>query len=91
MDNTPENFEELLSSITPEVHTKLKQAIELGRWENGDRLSKEQVELCMQAVIAYDEVHLNEEEKIGYIDRTKLRVKSGAKPGSKVESKETRH
>jgi len=75
MSDTPNSFEELLSSITPEVHSKLKQAIELGRWENGDRLSKEQVELCMQAVIAYDEIHLNDEEKIGYIDRTKLHAK----------------
>ncbi len=75
MSNMPDSFEELLSSITPEVHSKLKQAIELGRWENGDRLSKEQVELCMQAVIAYDEIHLSEEEKIGYIDRAKLQAK----------------
>ena len=75
MNNIPKNIEELLASITPEVHSKLKQAIELGRWENGDRLSKEQVELCMQAVIAYDEMHLSEEEKIGYIDRTKLQLK----------------
>ena len=75
MDNPPDSFDELLSSITPEVHSKLKQAIELGRWENGDRLSKEQVELCMQAVIAFDEINLNEEEKIGYIDRAKLKAK----------------
>ena len=75
MSNTPNSFEELLSSITPEVHSKLKQAIELGRWENGERLSKEQVELCMQAVIAYDEIHLSDEEKVGYIDRSKLQAK----------------
>ncbi len=72
MDNTPDSLEELLSSITPEIHTKLKQAIELGRWGNGDRLSKEQVELCMQAVIAYGERHLIEEEQIGYINRKKI-------------------
>ncbi len=29
----------------------------------------------MQAVIAYDEIHLNDEEKIGYIDRAKLQAK----------------
>jgi uncharacterized protein YeaC (DUF1315 family) len=75
MNDMPDSFAELLSSITPEVHSKLKQAIELGRWENGERLSKEQVELCMQAVIAYDEIHLSEEEKVGYIDRSKLQNK----------------
>jgi len=75
MDEIPNSFEELLASISPEIHSKLKQAIELGRWENGERLSKEQVELCMQAVIAYDEKYLSEEEKVGYIDRTKLQLK----------------
>jgi len=75
MGDVPDSFEELLTSITPEVHGKLKLAIELGRWENGNRLSKKQVELCMQAVIAYDETHLKEEEKTGYIDRAKLKPK----------------
>jgi len=75
MDEIPNSFEELLASISPEIHSKLKQAIELGRWENGERLSKEQVELCMQAVIAYDEKYLSEKEKVGYIDRTKLQLK----------------
>jgi len=75
VDEIPNSFEELLASISPEIHSKLKQAIELGRWENGERLSKEQVELCMQAVIAYDEKYLSEEKKVGYIDRTKLQLK----------------
>ncbi len=73
LDKVPESFEELLAAITPEIHANLKRAIELGRWENGDRLSPEQVELCLQAVIAYDEIHKSEEERIGYLDRTKLK------------------
>lgn len=83
MDNEAESFEDLLKTITPEVHAKFKQAIELGRWENGDRLSKQQIELCLQAVIAYDELHLKEDEKIGYIDRTKLQAK--------INGQETEH
>ena len=87
MDNESSSFEELLNSITPELHAKFKQAIELGRWENGDRLSKQQLELCLQAVIAYDERHLPAEEKVGYIARSKLEAKS--KPNSKGQ--ETNH
>tara|TARA_R110000772_G_scaffold50977_5_gene117095 strand:+ start:450 stop:701 length:252 start_codon:yes stop_codon:yes gene_type:complete len=75
MDNEADSFKELVKTIGPDVHAKFKQAIELGRWENGDRLSKQQIELCLQAVIAYDELHLAEEEKVGYIDRTKLQAK----------------
>lgn len=69
----PESLEALLASITPEVHDKLKRAVELGRWENGERLTQEQRDLCLQAVIAYDERHLAETEKVGYIDRTRLK------------------
>lgn len=68
----PESLQALLAGITPEVHDKLKRAVELGRWENGERLTQEQRDLCLQAVIAYDEMHHSEAEKVGYIDRTKL-------------------
>ncbi len=77
MDQATQNFKDLLDTITPKIHSKLKQAIELGRWDNGERLSKEQIELCMQAVIAYDEKHLSAEEKIGYIDRSRAAQKNG--------------
>lgn len=69
----PESLQALLASITPEVHDKLKRAVELGRWENGERLTQEQRDLCLQAVIAYDELHHAETEKVGYIDRTRLK------------------
>lgn len=75
MSNTPESLEKLIQGITPEIHSNLKLAVELGRWENGERLSKEQVALCMQAVIAYDERCLPEEQRVAYIDRKKLETK----------------
>jgi len=77
MSEAPDNLQALLASITPEIHQNLKRAVELGRWENGERLSPEQVELCLQAIIAYDEMHLSAEEKVGYIDRSKIKNKSG--------------
>ena len=73
MSNAPSSFEEILQNITPEIHQNLKTAIELGRWENGERLSAEQVDLCLQAVIAYDEKNLNAKDRVAYIDRTKLK------------------
>ena len=64
-------FEELLKSMTPEIHATMKRAVELGKWPDGRRLSDEERETCMQAVIAYDAEHLPEEERIGYISRKK--------------------
>lgn len=72
-------FHDLIESITPDIHDKLKTAIETGRWENGDRLSQEQVAHCLQAVIAYEARNLSEEQRVGYIDKSGLQ--GGQGPG----------
>lgn len=64
-------YEELIAAMTPQMHAALKQAIELGKWPDGRRLSDEQRQICMRAVIAYDMENLPPEERIGFIDRTK--------------------
>ena len=73
LQNKPDSFEALLSGMTPEIHHNLKNAIELGKWPSGERLTKEQVELCLQAVIAWDIKHLPETGRVAYIDRTRLK------------------
>ena len=74
MIEKPQTWQDLLGNMTPEIHQSLKTAIELGKWPNGERLAPEQVELCLQAVIAYDEHHLPETERVAYIDRTKVKT-----------------
>ena len=64
-------FDELLSNMTPEIHSTMKTAVELGKWPDGRRLNDEEREACMQAVIAYDEKNLPEDQRVGFIDRTK--------------------
>jgi uncharacterized protein YeaC (DUF1315 family) len=63
------NFLDLIDNITPAVHERLRTAIEIGRWPDGTRLTPEQRELVMQAVIAYELRHVPKEERVGYIDR----------------------
>ncbi len=72
LSNKPKSFEALLAGMTPEIHRSLKTAIELGRWASGERLSRERVELCLQAVIAWDAKHLPETERVAWIDRSRL-------------------
>lgn len=62
----PESMEQLLDCINPEVYSALKLAIEIGKWEDGKRLSPEQLELCMQAVILYETKNLPEQDRVGY-------------------------
>jgi uncharacterized protein len=74
LQNKPATFEELLAGMTPEIHDSLKLAVELGKWPNGERLTLAQVELCLQAVIAWDIKNLPETERVAYIDRTRLQL-----------------
>lgn len=61
------NVQQLLNNITPDIYKNLKRAIELGKWPDGNKISTEQRQLCMQAVIAYEHKHLAPEEHTGYI------------------------
>lgn len=77
LQNKPATFEALLAGMTPQIHEALKLAVELGKWPNGDRLTQEQVDLCLQAVIAWDLRNLPETERVAYIDRSRLRKTRG--------------
>ena len=69
MSDQFDSLENLLHTMTPDIHRILKTAVELGRWENGDKLSEEQRAQCLQAVIAYDEAFLAPEQRVGYLER----------------------
>ncbi len=65
-------LEQLIRSLSPEVYHNLRRAIELGRWPDGRRLTDEQRELCMEAVLQYEDLHqVAAEERVGYIDMGK--------------------
>jgi len=69
----PESWDVLVARMSPALHASLKTAVELGKWPNGERLSAEQLEHCLQGIIAYDAIHLPETERVGFIDRSKLK------------------
>jgi len=65
------NYDQLIQAMTPEMHKSLKRAVELGKWPDGRQLTPEQRDICMRAVIAYDHEKMPEEQRTGFIDRTK--------------------
>ncbi len=77
MTEKANSLQALIDSITPEIHENLKTAVETGRWANGDKLSPQQVEHCLQAIIAYEARNLREEERVGYIDTSGLKDNKG--------------
>lgn len=66
-------FEEIIQKIDPEIYKNLRTAIELGKWPDGRKLSQEQKEICMEAVIYYENsANIAESERVGFIDRAKV-------------------
>lgn len=63
------NFEQLIDNINPDIYNGLKRAIEIGKWPDGRKLTAEQREHCMSAVIAYDLKCQEVSERVGFIDR----------------------
>jgi len=47
------DVEQLLKAMTPDIYDRLVYAVETGRWSEGTTLSKQQRDLCMQAVMLY--------------------------------------
>ncbi|TNE81557.1 MAG: DUF1315 family protein [Gammaproteobacteria bacterium] len=61
------DFQQLIDSITPDIYENLKLAVETGKWPDGTRLTPEQRENSLQAIIAYDARHKSTEERVGYV------------------------
>lgn len=64
------NFDAVAGSLSPEVYSRLKEAVELGKWPNGVALTKEQKALCLEACLKYEISNgVPEQARTGYIDR----------------------
>ena len=61
------SFIAMLRNITPDVYQALKLAVEIGKWPDGRKLTREQKELSLQARIAWEQDNLPEEERTGYM------------------------
>ena len=58
-----------IHSMSVDIYENLKRSVEIGHWPDGRELSAEQRINAMQAIIAWGQVHLPEEEQLGYIDK----------------------
>ncbi|MGO1462365.1 MAG: YeaC family protein [Marinobacter sp.] len=72
-------YEELIARLDPNVYQSLRQAIELGKWPDGRKLTPQQREISLEAVIYYESRHnIPEQERVGYLDR-------GSKAGTECD------
>lgn len=62
------NFDELAASMTPDMYSRLKESVELGKWPNGVALTRDQKALCVEALLKYEVSRgIPEDERIGYV------------------------
>ena len=72
-------YEELIERLDPNVYQSLRQSIELGKWPDGLKLSPQQREISLEAIIHYENLHnIPEQERVGYLDR-------GSKAGTECD------
>ncbi|RUO72974.1 YeaC family protein [Idiomarina ramblicola] len=55
-------FDDLIGSMNQEIYQRLVQAVETGRWPDGNKLTDEQRENSIQLVMAYQARYANSEE-----------------------------
>jgi uncharacterized protein YeaC (DUF1315 family) len=63
------DYQQLVDTMTPEIYRKLKLSVESGKWPDGKPLTPKQRESTLQAIILWGRSHLEEHERVGYIDR----------------------
>lgn len=88
------SFVEMIENITPEIYQSLKLAVEIGKWPDGRKLSQEQKELSLQAMIAWELQNLPEDERTGYMGTSECGSKSEPIPNllyTSVGSKDSLH
>ena len=71
-----QNFNALVDQLTPEIYERFKCAVEIRKWPDGRSLTDEQVDLCLEAIIRYEEsASIPKDARVGYIDRSSCRSK----------------
>ena len=63
------DYQQMIETMTPEMFQNLRRAVEIGKWPDGQKLTPEQRENAMQAVIAWGQCHLSEQDQVGFIDK----------------------
>ncbi|MBM7060904.1 DUF1315 family protein [Pseudomonas sp. UL073] len=74
------SFLEMIENITPDIYESLKLAVEIGKWSDGRKLTQEQKELSLQALIAWELQNLPEDQRIGYMGPQECSSKSETVP-----------
>jgi uncharacterized protein YeaC (DUF1315 family) len=80
------SFAEMIENITPDIYQSLKLAVEIGKWSDGRKLTAEQRELSLQAMIAWEIQNVPEDQRTGYMGPQECQSKSTTVPNILIKS-----
>lgn len=72
------DFLKIIDTLPQSVYLKLKQAVEIGKWENGTPLTEQQKAHTLQAVMAWQAKHLDSQQQFTIAADGKIIEKSRA-------------
>ena len=79
--------DDLVESLTPDMVSNLKRAIEVGKFPDGLLVTAQQKELMLEAIIYYDALNLPEVDRTGFILQKKPRSGIYESVGDKIPSR----
>lgn len=66
---SPTNFADLIDSITPEMHGNLQRTVQLGRYPDGRRLTREEQADLLHTLLVWESKNLPEHQRSGYLNQ----------------------
>jgi uncharacterized protein YeaC (DUF1315 family) len=64
-----QTFHETAGQLPKELIDRMRTALEVGSWPDGQRLSKAQKETTLEAVMVWEMMHLPPEQRTGFIQQ----------------------
>lgn len=55
-------YDDVVKAISPEIYERMVQAVETGRWPDGQKLTPEQLENAMELVMVYQARRLQQDD-----------------------------
>ncbi|MCH8502602.1 MAG: DUF1315 family protein [Aliidiomarina sp.] len=55
-------YDDVVKAMSPEIYERMVQAVETGRWPDGQKLTPEQLENAMELVMVYQARRLHQDE-----------------------------
>ncbi len=65
----PEDFSSAAAQLDRPTYENLRRALELGRWPDGRALEPRQREICIEAVVTWEQAHLPPEQHSGFVHK----------------------